>query len=366
MTQADFLKSDFAPAQDVVGLDLAGPGRFFNRELSWLGFNWRVLEEAQNTKVPLLERLRFLSISATNLDEFYNVRVAGLRELARAGNTMPAADGLTPAEQLVLINENARKLLSSQQETYQSLRLELEKENILILDRSDLDDDDRSYLDEIFLHKVFPVLSPLAIDPAHPFPFIPNLGFSLALQLERRADKRTLQALLPIPQQIARFVPLAARDGAVRVLPLEELLLEHLGSLFPGYAYKGHCAFRVLRDSDLEVEEEAEDLVREFEVALKRRRRGEVVRMKISTDAPPALARLIMDELHVIPDEVVEVEGMIGLADLSELITEDRHDLLWPSFTPRVPERVQDHDGDMFAAIRQKDMLLHHPYETFD
>jgi len=366
MTQADFLKSDFAPAQDVVGLDLAGPGRFFNRELSWLGFNWRVLEEAQNTKVPLLERLRFLSISATNLDEFYNVRVAGLRELARAGNTMPAADGLTPAEQLVLINENARKLLSSQQETYQSLRLELEKENILILDRSDLDDDDRSYLDEIFLHKVFPVLSPLAIDPAHPFPFIPNLGFSLALQLERRTDKRTLQALLPIPQQIARFVPLAARDGAVRVLPLEELLLEHLGSLFPGYAYKGHCAFRVLRDSDLEVEEEAEDLVREFEVALKRRRRGEVVRMKISAEAPENLRELVMAELHVIPDEVVEVDGLLGLADLKELVLDNRPDLLWPPFTPRVPERVQDHDGDMFAAIRKKDMLLHHPYETFD
>src|SRR6056297_2041903 len=361
MTQADFLKSDFPAAVEIPEIDPAGPSRFYNRELSWLGFNWRVLEEAENMRVPLLERLRFLSISATNLDEFYNVRVAGLRELARAGNTMPAADGLTPAEQLVLINENARKLLSSQQETYQSLRLELEKENILILDRSDLDDDDRSYLDEIFLHKVFPVLSPLAIDPAHPFPFIPNLGFSLALQLERRTDKRTLQALLPIPQQIARFVPLAARDGAVRVLPLEEL-----GSLFPGYAYKGHCAFRVLRDSDLEVEEEAEDLVREFEVALKRRRRGEVVRMKISTNAPEALRRVIMDELHVIPDEVVEVQGMIGLADLKELVLDDRPDLLWPSFTPRVPERVQDHDGDMFAAIRQKDMLLHHPYETFD
>src|SRR6056297_1055123 len=366
MNTADFLKSPIPEPVDLPDLDLDGPGRFYNRELSWLGFNWRVLGEAQNPRVPLLERLRFLSISATNLDEFYNVRVAGLRELARAGNTMPAADGLTPAEQLVLINENARKLLSSQQETYQSLRLELEKENILILDRSDLDDDDRSYLDEIFLHKVFPVLSPLAIDPAHPFPFIPNLGFSLALQLERRTDKRTLQALLPIPQQIARFVPLAARDGAVRVLPLEELLLEHLGSLFPGYAYKGHCAFRVLRDSDLEVEEEAEDLVREFEVALKRRRRGEVVRMKISAEAPENLRELVMAELHVIPDEVVEVDGLLGLADLKELVLDNRPDLLWPPFTPRVPERVQDHDGDMFAAIRKKDMLLHHPYETFD
>jgi len=366
MTQADFLRN---PAPEPVapdGIDTAGPGRFFNRELSWLGFNWRVLEEAQNPRVPLLERLRFLSISATNLDEFYNVRVAGLRELAKAGNTTPAADGLTPAEQLVLINENARRLLQSQQQTYQTLRAEMEGERIAILTHEMLDETDRAYLAETFLHRVFPVLSPLAIDPAHPFPFIPNLGYSLALQFERKSDKRPLQALLPIPQQIDRFVSLPAPDGAHRFLPLEELLLLHLDSLFPGYRYKGHCAFRVLRDSDLEVEEEAEDLVREFEVALKRRRRGEVVRMKITSGAPEALRDVIMQELHVIPDEVVEVDGMIGLADLKELVLDTRHDLLWPPFTPRVPERVQDHGGDMFAALRQKDMLLHHPYETFD
>ncbi|SHM01261.1 polyphosphate kinase [Roseovarius litoreus] len=366
MNKADFLKSPPPAAVEIPELDLTGPGRFFNRELSWLGFNWRVLEEAQNPRVPLLERLRFLSISATNLDEFYNVRVAGLRELAQAGNTTPAADGLTPAEQLVLINENARNLLASQQKTYETLRREMEDENITILDLDRLTEEDRSHLADVFLHNVFPVLSPLAIDPAHPFPFIPNLGYSLALQLERKSDKRPLQALLPIPQQIERFVTLPADPGTHRVIRLEDVLLLHLDSLFPGYRYKGHCSFRVLRDSDLEVEEEAEDLVREFEVALKRRRRGEVVRMKISTGAPEALRRVIMDELHVIPDEVVEVEGMIGLADLKELVLDDRPDLLWPSFTPRVPERVQDHDGDMFAAIRQKDMLLHHPYETFD
>ncbi|MFB9148244.1 RNA degradosome polyphosphate kinase [Roseovarius ramblicola] len=366
MTQADFLKHP-VPAPVAPGdLDITGPGRFFNRELSWLGFNWRVLEEARNPRVPLLERLRFLSISATNLDEFYNVRVAGLRELAKAGNTTPAADGLTPAEQLVLINENARNLLQSQQKTFQTLRAEMEEEGISILTHDVLDVADREFLAETFLHRVFPVLSPLAIDPAHPFPFIPNLGYSLALQFERKSDKRPLQALLPIPQQIDRFVALPASEGAHRFLPLEELLLLHLDSLFPGYRYKGHCAFRVLRDSDLEVEEEAEDLVREFEVALKRRRRGEVVRMKITSGAPEALREVIMQELHVIPDEVVEVDGMIGLADLKELVLDARTDLLWPPFTPRVPERVQDHGGDMLAAIRQKDMLLHHPYETFD
>ncbi|WP_197922610.1 RNA degradosome polyphosphate kinase [Thiosulfatihalobacter marinus] len=366
MTQTDFLKSDFPAPVDLPDFDPTGPGRFHNRELSWLNFNWRVLEEAENPRVPLLERLRFLSISATNLDEFYTVRVAGLRELVREGNTTPAQDGLTAAEQLVLINEDARNLLQAQQRMFIALRARMEDENILILDHKSLTDTDKTHLESVFLNRVFPVLSPLAIDPAHPFPFIPNTGYSLALQLERNRDKRALHALLPIPHQIDRFIFLPAEDGTVRALPLEELLLLHLESLFPGYKAKGHCAFRVLRDSDLEVEDEAEDLVREFEVALKRRRRGEVVRMKISTDAPARLRALIMHELHVTDDEVVDIDGMIGLADLKELVLEDRPDLLWPNFTPRVPERVQDFDGDMFAAIRQKDMLLHHPYETFD
>jgi len=213
---------------------------------------------------------------------------------------------------------------------------------------------------------VFPVLSPLAIDPAHPFPFIPNTGFSLALQLERKKDNRPLQALLPIPNQLQRFVSLPSAEGEFRFLPLEELLIVHIDSMFPGYKLKGHCAFRVLRDSDLEVEEEAEDLVREFEVALKRRRRGEVIRMKITANAPGSLRKLIQQELHVGEDEIVEIDGMIGIADLSQMVLDERPDLLWPIFAPRVPERVQDHEGDMFAAIRQKDMLLHHPYETFD
>ena len=363
---ADFLESDFPEPVTMDPVDIDGPKRFFNRELSWLGFNWRVLEEAENLRVPLLERLRFLSISASNLDEFYTVRVAGLRELANTGHTTPGADGLPPAEQLVLINADARNLMARQQEVFETIASEMASTGMHICTRDALDDDDFAFLDDVFLRQVFPVLSPLAIDPAHPFPFIPNLGFALALQLERKGDKRKLQALLPIPHQIDRFIRLPNRDGALRFLPLEDLLLLHLTSLFPGYAAKGHCAFRVLRDSDLEVEEEAEDLVREFETALKRRRRGEVVRMKISADAPSELLTLIKRELHVTDDEVVEVDGLIGISDLSELVVDDRPDLLWPSFTPRIPERVQDHDGDMFAAIRQKDMLLHHPYETFD
>ena len=364
MTSTDFLKSPFPKPQEIPGLDSEGPERFFNRELSWLGFNWRVLEEAENVRAPLLERLRFVSISAANLDEFYTVRVAGLRELSLAGNSTPSIDGLTPNEQLMLISDDARKLMQAQQNVLAKILTDMKSQGIVLMKAGSLTTKDKTYLEDVFLSRVFPVLSPLAIDPAHPFPFIPNTGYALALQLERKKDKRPLQALLPIPAQIDRFVSLPGKD--LRFLPLEELLILNIQSLFPGYRLKEHFEFQVLRDSDLEVEEEAEDLVREFEVALKRRRRGEVVRLTHSSGAPEDLKAVIMEELGVTNEEVVEVDGMIGLADLSELVLESRRDLLWPTFTPRVPERVQDHEGDMFAAIRQKDMLLHHPYETFD
>ncbi|MEC7670371.1 MAG: RNA degradosome polyphosphate kinase, partial [Pseudomonadota bacterium] len=308
MYKADFLEAPRPKPVKRPELDLTGPDRFLNRELSWLSFNWRVLEEAENPKVPLLERVRFLSISASNLDEFYNVRVAGLRELAMAGNTTAAADGLTPAQQLVKINENARELMQSQQRIFATLKEEMAREGIQILSRHDITDADRAYLKEAFLDQVFPVLSPLAIDPAHPFPFIANLGYCLALQLERGKNKKSLQAVLPIPAQIDRFVKLPTEGDGHRVLFLEELLLLHIDSLFPGYQVKDHFSFRVLRDSDLEVEEEAEDLVREFEVALKRRRRGEVVRLTVSAGAPEALKAIVMDELGVRDDEVIELD----------------------------------------------------------
>ena len=367
MTQADFLKNA-APLPEMLphgqpASPPIGPGRFFNRELSWLSFNWRVLDEARNPRVPLLERLRFLAISAGNLDEFYMVRVAGLRELVREGNSVPSDDGHTPAEQLSLINADARRLMDVQQAVWNTLRKAMEAEGIAILSRSRITRDEEAFLDGYFRDLVFPVLSPLAIDPAHPFPFIPNTGFTLALELARETDGRRMQALLPIPARLDRFVAL---PGKARFIKLEDLLLMNLASLFPGYRDIGHCAFRVLRDSDLEVEEESEDLVREFETALKRRRRGSAIRLKISEGAPSSLRRIIIEELRVDPDDVVEISGLIGIADLQELVLDHRRDLQWPSFSPRIPERVQDHGGDMFASIRQKDMLLHHPYETFD
>ncbi len=366
MSLADFLNAPIPEPTALPDAQTQGARRFFNRELSWLAFNWRVLEEAENPRAPLLERVRFVSISAGNLDEFYTVRVAGLRELAQEGRTGRSDDGRTPAEQLKLINADARRLMQHQQAAWVDLKKELEAEGITVVTRDALKKDDKSYLEEAFLTRVFPVLSPLAIDPAHPFPFIPNEGLALALHMRRARDGRALQALLPIPSQIDRFIRLPATDGEARFLPLEELLLLNVGALFPGYELTGSCTFRILRDSDLELEDEAEDLVREFETALKRRRRGEVVRLQISAGAPDDLKAEIIEQLHVAEDEVVDVKGMIGLVSLKELVLDDRPDLLWKSFTPRVPERVQDHDGDMFAAIRQKDMLLHHPYETFD
>ena len=365
MIETDFLDAPLPPPAAPDGLDPEGPSRFFNRELSWLAFNWRVLDEAENDRVPLLERLRFLSISAANLDEFYTVRVAGLRELAQAGKTAPAADGLSPSEQLMLIDADARRLMERQQAALAALRVEMAGTGICLLSAEDLTEADRAHIRTTFIESIFPVLSPLAIDPAHPFPFIPNAGFSLALEMAAKGAP-DLRALLPIPAKLDRFVRLPDADGAARFLPLEAVLLLQIEALFPGYRVKGHCAFRVLRDSDLEVEEEAEDLVREFETALKRRRRGEVIRLTLSAGAPARLRRTVMEELGVGEAEVIEIDGMLGLADLSELVLGERPDLLWPGFSPRVPERVQDHEGDMFAAIRQKDMLLHHPYETFD
>jgi polyphosphate kinase len=366
--RADFLSADCAPdPAHALEFDPESPQRFINRELSWLGFNWRVLQEAENPNHPLLERVRFLSISGGNLDEFYTVRVAGLRGLVRGGVDAISVDGLTPVQQLERIDADARDLMARQQQVWTALRKALAEQRIQVLDRKALSKADVTRLEGYFLDQVFPVVTPLAIDPAHPFPFIPNEGFALALQLRRLSDEEPLDALLPIPAQVRRFIRLeGGREGETRYLPLEELLKLFIDKLFPGYKMVGHALFKVLRDSDLEVEEEAEDLVREFETALKRRRRGEVIRLKIAAGAPADLKAEIADQLGVARSEVIEIPGVIGIKDLSELVDKDRPELLFHPYTPRMPERVKDWNGDIFAAIRQKDMLLHHPYESFD
>jgi polyphosphate kinase len=349
-----------------------GAARYYNRELSWLQFNRRVLEEASNKRHPLLERVRFLAISASNLDEFYNVRVAGVHGQILAGVSVCTQDGLTPTEQLSQINAFAARLVGEQQTVWANLVNEMAAAGIHIVDETQLRDHERSWLEREFMTHVFPVLTPIAVDPAHPFPLMSNRSFTLGVELLRERDRKTMHALLPIPSQLDRFIRLPASEGSregsaeIRFIRIETLIAHFIGRLFPGFAVRSQGAFRVLRDTDVEVQEESEDLVRSFETALKRRGRGDVIRLELDGRMPERLQKFVIDELEVKGEGIFVKEGLLGLDDTGQMIVADRPDLVFKPFDIRFPERIREFNGDCFAAIRNKDIIVHHPYESFD
>ncbi len=357
---------DEAKSEDIAELSTS-PLRFFNRELSWLDFNARVLEEADNPSHPLLERLRFLSISASNLDEFYMVRYAGLREQVRAGISRRSQDGLTPAQQVAKIEDVAALLMERQQALWKQLKSELAANKIEVLSAKTLKSADKTWLKTYFEERIFPVLTPQSIDPAHPFPFIQNLGFAMALSLASIDTDEEMTGLVPLPTFTPRFVRLPERaPNQARFVAIEDIIPLFLDALYPGFEERGRCLFRIVRDSDIEIEEEAEDLIREFEILLKQRRRGRIVRIKIDAAAPEALRSLVLKEIEAEPNDVVLTDGILGITHLSELIVDDRPDLKFDPYEPRYPERIREHGGDCFAAIKSKDIIVHHPYESFD
>ena len=346
-----------------------GPERYYNRELSWLQFNARVLEEASNTQHPLLERLRFLSISASNLDEFYMVRVAGIQGQIINGVTTLSQDGLTPSQQIKRINAFAADLVERKQKCWEVLGKDLQSNGISIVGPDDLSETELAWIKEEFYNHIFPILTPIAVDPAHPFPFILNKGLTLAVLMHHEVKERRQNGLVPIPSQLDRFIrllPSQEKKGEIRFIPVEDVVGMYIPELFPRFVVEAKGAFRVLRDSDIELEEEAEDLVQTFENLLKRRRRGHVIRLEIAARMAPELRRFVIDRLEVGEPAVFIKKGLLGFSDMSQLIVSERPDLLFKPFNIRYPERVREYEGNVFATIKAKNFVVHHPYESFD
>ena len=349
---------------NIKEIKIDSPDRFINREISWLAFNSRVLEEASNTKHPLLERLRFLSISAKNLDEFYMVRVAGLKAQDKAEMVELSQEGLTPAEQLDAIMIDANNLIYKQQNVVSDILNDLRGYNISLLNENELNDDDRNNLDDIFMRQIYPGITPLAVDASHPFPFIPNAGLVMAVELRRPDNKKLQNVLIPIPSTLDRFIRLPGQDS--RYVAMENVILICMQRLFPNFTIVGNGMFRIIRDSEVEIDEEAEDLVHTFETLLRQRRRGNVINLALTTNLPLSLKQVVISQFNVLDKDVIELNGYLGLADFNQLIDKKQSELLFESYKPRYPERILDFNNDCFAAIRDEDFIVHHPYESFE
>ncbi len=350
--------------QSLAYVEEGGLERYFNREISWLGFNERVIEEAQNSSHPLLERLRFLSISGNNLDEFFMVRFAGLVGQFRQNIEERSADGLTASQQLLAIAKQSNILTANQQKVWDQLSSALAEQDIYVLSASELDEANDTWLKKHFLDQIFPVLTPQALDPAHPFPFIPNKGLSLVFDLVRKSDRQRIRELVMIPSGLPRFVRMPGKTATY--VSVESVIQCYSDQIFPGYDVTNSGLFRIIRDSDIEVEEEAEDLVRYFRSAIKRRRRGDVIRLEMSSDLSEPVVAMLRENLLTEGATESRIDGLVGIGDLDLLVEEDRPDLKFTPYSPRFPERIRDHGGDCFAAIRDKDILVHHPYESFE
>ncbi|MCW2390526.1 polyphosphate kinase [Sphingobium sp. B11D3A] len=356
--------SEADPTSSITGAGAANGARYFNRELSWLNFNQRVLEEACNPAHPLLERLRFLSISGSNLDEFFMVRVAGLKGQQLQGVEMRSVDGLTPAQQLEAIGDRAEALMSAQQVVWHDLHAALRSAHISVIGPEPVDARADSWMRQHFLEQIFPILTPQALDPAHPFPFIPNKGLSLFFDLLRESDKEVVQELVILPATLPRFIRVPGKNA--RYIAIEALVRRYSALLFPGFIVRDSGLFRILRDSDIEIEEEAEDLVRYYRSAIKQRRRGRIIRVEIESGVAEPVETKLQTMMQGHEAMVVDIDGFMGIADLAEVVEEDRPDLKFPAYAPRFPERIREYGGDCFAAIRAKDIVVHHPYESFD
>jgi len=355
-------RAETAAAEPAVSAPSEPGERYINRELSWLGFNDRVLEEAANPDHPLLERLRFLSISATNLDEFQMVRVAGLKDLVKNGVNVTSVDGRTPQQQLDAIKSRLADILGRQETCWDQLRGLLADAGVEAVAAAQLDDTDRAWLEHYFEEEIYPVLSPIAVDPAHPFPFVGNQGFGLVVEF--KTEKEARAGLILVPGKLERMIRVPG--DTVRFMAIEQVIELFIDRLFPGFEVVSFGRFRVIRDSDIEIEEEAEDLMRVFELALQRRRRGEVIHLEVDAAMPSELRAFLAAELGCDAADLVPLQLPLGLGDVKQMITSDRPDLLFQPFTPRFPERIRDFGGDGFAAIRAKDFVVHHPYESFD